>query len=136
MGIFGPMDKDGESRFDSRLRKQQSVLQCKNREVSGKHKKAQCLASSSSQNLEYLSESISFSASPASLSSTLMIHPCSYGLEFTCEFQKKSSQLETTKSRNSKLTISYKQAIDESNQYCLPVNQDSQRLRLSHKLKA
>lgn len=37
MGIFGPMDKDGESRFDSRLRKQQSVLQCKRREGSGKY---------------------------------------------------------------------------------------------------
>ena len=41
----------------------------------------QWLASSSSQNLEYLSASIKFFTSPLSLTSTLIIHPFSYGLE-------------------------------------------------------
>lgn len=43
----------------------------------------QCFESSSSQNLEYCSESINFFSSPLSLTSTLIIHPFSYGLEFT-----------------------------------------------------
>lgn len=43
----------------------------------------QCFASSSSQNLEYWSESIKFFTSPVSLISTLIIHPFSYGLELT-----------------------------------------------------
>lgn len=47
-------------------------------------KASQCFASSSSQNLEYWSASIKFFNSPLSLTSTLIIHPFSYGLPLIC----------------------------------------------------
>jgi hypothetical protein len=51
---------------------------------------AQCLLSSSSQNFEYFSSSISELSSPASLTLTLIIQPPSYGLPLTCVAKKKS----------------------------------------------
>lgn len=59
------------------------LIPSKERDYSNEIASLQCLASSSSQNLEYCSESIKLFSSSGVVMSTFMIHPFSYGLALT-----------------------------------------------------